>query len=43
LTIKSTKYNTGYGKEIKIPYGMQFEIKDTSGTLKTAKIPWEPT
>jgi hypothetical protein len=50
LTIKSTKYNTG--KEIKIPYGMQFEgtddclviyARNTSGTLKTAKIPWEST
>jgi hypothetical protein len=48
LTIRSTKY--GKGRDIKIPYGMQFEATDdylviyarnTSGTLKTAKIPWK--
>jgi hypothetical protein len=48
LTIKSTNY--GNDKEIKIPHGMQFEAtdeyliihgKNTSGTLKATKIPWE--
>jgi hypothetical protein len=48
LTIRNTKYNAG--KDIKIPYGMEFEATDdclvvtaktTSGTLKKAKIPWE--
>jgi hypothetical protein len=48
LTIRNTKHNTG--KDIKIPYGMQFEATDdylvitainASGLLKHANIPWE--
>jgi hypothetical protein len=46
LTIKSTKYNTG--KEIKISYGMQFEVSDDYlniyarifSTIKSIKIPY---
>jgi hypothetical protein len=48
LTIKSKNY--GDGKDIKIPYGMQFEVTDNYliitaknllGLSKIAKIPWK--